>query len=123
MDLKNRRWEVDDSLIGFRPKKRFICPQCRPPWWKLWAIIPIMAASFGNVFNFSLRPPSERQKERYSERDAHALDVWMQCMRCGYTIVHGVPITKEEFDERFNKVVQSAIDQGLIPEGATVECL
>ena len=91
IDLKERLWKADDSLVGFKPKKKMRCPICKP-WWAFWLKGPEMEITFGNFFSFDITvPPMEQAKVEVDERKSHAIDIWMRCPECGYNIVHGVP--------------------------------
>lgn len=123
MELRYRTWEKDGSLIGFRPTVKIICPMCSPPWWMFWEKKPEMVLTYGNVFNFSLKELEERRDLEYEDRDSFAIDIWTQCPRCGYSTVHGVPLSREEFREKMAFIEEELRKQGYLKEGDKIEVL
>jgi len=123
IDLKERLWKADDSLVGFKPKKKMRCPICKP-WWAFWLKGPEMEITFGNFFSFDITvPPMEQGKVEVDERKSHAIDIWMRCPECGYNIVHGVPLHVDEFNAKMADVIQQAKDEGKLKEGDNFEPL
>ncbi len=77
-----------------------------------------MQTTFGNAFSFDISvPPAKQDTVPREQRTSHAEDVWQKCPKCGYYNVHGVPLSKEEFNEILGFIIAQAGEKGLIKKG------
>lgn len=108
----SRQWETDpESMIGWKPKFKFYCPQCRPPALFFWMKKHIMRQDMGYVFAFKLGEIAKEARQsckRYDQRNSFAMDIWSRCPHCGFNTVNGMPIFKEEYTPVFERIAAAA---------------
>jgi len=87
-------WNLSANPLSIEPAIEFKCP-----FHRLQAI-GIMERMYGNAFQFELKLHGDAEKQ------SHAIDTWMRCDTCGFTVVHGVAVPKEKYEEFINLVLR-----------------
>lgn len=72
-----------------------------------------MRVEVGYVFAFSLARPNDLEKVQIENRDRFAIDVYVRCPRCGLSEVHGVPLSKDEYERKFKFIADKVKEEGL----------
>lgn len=80
-------WNFSAKPFKLEPKIRFKCPFHRSQ------ARGIMERMYGNTFTFRLELHGDAEKQ------SHAVDTWMRCNTCGYTVVHGVAVPRKVYEE------------------------
>jgi hypothetical protein len=92
MELPHKRvWNFSTKPFKLEPRNGFKCLFCNGD----------MVISHGQVFQFELGLHGDAKKRSY------AVDTWMYCYDCKWTVVHGVAIPKEVYDD-FTEMVFNA---------------
>jgi len=86
-------WNFLANPLSIEPAIEFKCPFHKRQQ------IGIIERMYGNAFQFELKLHGDAEKQ------SHAIDTWMRCDTCGFTVVHGVAIPKAKYEEFINLVL------------------
>lgn len=118
-----RVWKFSTQPFALEAQQKFDCQFCTDTSGQPGE----MVMSHGQVFSFELGLHGDAQKR------SHACDVWMYCWDCKWTVVHGVAIPKEIYEdferlvlnapminEKGEKVERPEDEKRVIPEGMSM---
>ncbi len=80
-------WNFSANPISIEPAVEFTCP------FHKQEAKGVMERMYGNAFQFELKLHGDAEKQ------SHAIDTWMRCDTCGYTVVHGVAVPRQKYNE------------------------
>ncbi len=86
-----RVWNYSVEPFHLEARNDFKCLFCKDSDGKPGE----MVVSHGQVFNFDL----ELHGDYEGKKKSHAIDTWLYCWDCKWTVVHGVAIPKNIYDE------------------------
>lgn len=92
-----RVWKFGTDPFYMEPRKDFKCLFCKSADGKPGE----MVVSHGQVFSFDL----ELHGDYEGKKRSHAIDTWMYCWDCKWTVVHGVAIPEDVFEAFGNMVL------------------